>query len=50
MTPDEFTAPAAAGERPVEYASFSRRLGAALLDSLVLIIGLLLGCFGPSGF
>ena len=36
-----FTAPAPAGSRPVEYASFSRRLGAALLDSLVWIFGLL---------
>ena len=40
MSPDDFTAPASAGARPVEYASFGRRLGAALLDSLVLIIGL----------
>ncbi|HEY8638924.1 MAG TPA: CPBP family glutamic-type intramembrane protease [Solirubrobacterales bacterium] len=39
MTPDDFTAPAPATARPVEYASFGRRLGAALLDSLVLIIG-----------
>jgi membrane protease YdiL (CAAX protease family)/uncharacterized RDD family membrane protein YckC len=38
VTPEEFTAPAAAGERPVEYASFGRRLGAALLDSLVWLI------------
>jgi membrane protease YdiL (CAAX protease family)/uncharacterized RDD family membrane protein YckC len=37
---EEFTAPAPAGARPVEYASFARRLGAALLDSLVWIIGL----------
>lgn len=40
MSPDDFTAPAPATARPVEYASFGRRLGAALLDSLVLIIGL----------
>jgi membrane protease YdiL (CAAX protease family)/uncharacterized RDD family membrane protein YckC len=40
VSPEEFTAPAPAGERSVEYASFARRLGAALLDSLVLIIGL----------
>jgi len=38
VSPDDFTAPASAGARPVEYASFGRRLGAALLDSLVLII------------
>jgi uncharacterized protein len=37
---EEFTAPAPAGARPVEYASFARRLGAALLDSLVWIIAL----------
>ncbi len=37
---EEFTAPAPAGSRPVEYASFARRLGAALLDSLVWVIGL----------
>jgi uncharacterized protein len=37
---DEFTAPAPEGRRSVEYASFSRRLGAALLDSLVWIVGL----------
>ena len=41
MSADDFTAPASAGTRPVEYASFGRRLGAALLDSLVLIIGLI---------
>ncbi len=40
MNPDDFTAPAPATTSPVEYASFGRRLGAALLDSLVLIIGL----------
>jgi membrane protease YdiL (CAAX protease family)/uncharacterized RDD family membrane protein YckC len=37
---DEFTAPAPEGQRSVEYATFSRRLGAALLDSLVWIVGL----------
>jgi membrane protease YdiL (CAAX protease family)/uncharacterized RDD family membrane protein YckC len=37
---EEFTAPAPAGTRPVEYATFGRRLGAALLDSLVWIVGL----------
>jgi membrane protease YdiL (CAAX protease family)/uncharacterized RDD family membrane protein YckC len=36
----EFTAPAPAGALPVEYASFARRLGAALLDSLVWIVGI----------
>jgi membrane protease YdiL (CAAX protease family)/uncharacterized RDD family membrane protein YckC len=36
----EFTAPAPARTRPVEYASFARRLAAALLDSLVWIIGI----------
>jgi uncharacterized protein len=36
----EFTAPAPASTRPVEYASFARRLAAALLDSLVWIIGI----------
>jgi CAAX protease family protein len=46
-TPD-FTAPAPAGSRPVEYASFARRLGAALLDSLVWIIGLLF--FNPAAY
>ena len=40
MNPDDFTAPAPATASPVEYATFGRRLGAALLDSLVLIIGL----------
>jgi hypothetical protein len=40
VSADDFTAPAPATARPVEYASFGRRLGAALLDSLVLIIGL----------
>ena len=40
MNGDEFTAPAPEGQRSVEYASFSRRLGAALLDSLVWIVGL----------
>lgn len=45
MSPEEFTAPAPAGSGPVEYASFARRLGAALLDSLVWIIGL--GFFNP---
>jgi membrane protease YdiL (CAAX protease family)/uncharacterized RDD family membrane protein YckC len=45
---DEFTAPAPAGARPVEYASFSRRLGAALLDSAVWIIGLIF--FNPFVF
>jgi membrane protease YdiL (CAAX protease family)/uncharacterized RDD family membrane protein YckC len=40
MSPVEFTAPAPAGARPVEYASFGRRLGAALLDSAVWIVGL----------
>jgi membrane protease YdiL (CAAX protease family)/uncharacterized RDD family membrane protein YckC len=39
VSADDFTAPAPATARPVEYASFGRRLGAALLDSLVLIIG-----------
>ncbi len=38
---EEFTAPAPAGTSPVRYASFARRLGAALLDSLVWIIGLI---------
>jgi membrane protease YdiL (CAAX protease family)/uncharacterized RDD family membrane protein YckC len=37
---DVFTAPAPEGQRSVEYASFSRRLGAALLDSLVWIVAL----------
>jgi CAAX protease family protein len=37
---EEFTAPAPAGTSPVQYASFARRLGAALLDSLVWIVGL----------
>jgi membrane protease YdiL (CAAX protease family)/uncharacterized RDD family membrane protein YckC len=36
----EFTAPAPAESSPVEYASFARRLGAALLDSLVWLVGL----------
>ncbi len=40
MSAEEFTAPAPAGARPVEYATFGRRLGAALLDSLVWIFGL----------
>lgn len=40
MSPEEFTAPAPAGATAVEFATFGRRLGAALLDSLVLIIGL----------
>lgn len=40
MSSEEFTAPAPSGALPVEYATFGRRLGAALLDSLVLIIGL----------
>jgi uncharacterized RDD family membrane protein YckC len=40
MSPDDFTSPAPADTAAVEYASFGRRLGAALLDSLVLIIGL----------
>jgi membrane protease YdiL (CAAX protease family)/uncharacterized RDD family membrane protein YckC len=40
VSPEEFTAPAPAAARPVEYASFGRRLGAALLDSLVWVIGL----------
>jgi membrane protease YdiL (CAAX protease family)/uncharacterized RDD family membrane protein YckC len=40
VTPAEFTAPAPEGSRPVEYASFGRRLGAALLDSAVWIVGL----------
>jgi uncharacterized RDD family membrane protein YckC len=43
----EFTAPAPADASPVEYASFSRRLGAALLDSLVWIIAI--GFFNPVG-
>lgn len=38
---EEFTAPAPADARPVEYASFARRLGAALLDSLFWIIAIL---------
>lgn len=38
---EEFTAPAPTGTSPVEYASFARRLGAALLDSLVWILGLI---------
>jgi membrane protease YdiL (CAAX protease family)/uncharacterized RDD family membrane protein YckC len=46
VSAEEFTAPAPAGARAVEYASFARRLGAALLDSLVLIIGLT-WLFGP---
>jgi membrane protease YdiL (CAAX protease family)/uncharacterized RDD family membrane protein YckC len=40
VSADDFTAPAPATASPVVYASFARRLGAALLDSLVLIIGL----------
>ena len=40
MSEAEFTSPAPAGSSPVEYASFARRLGAALLDSLVWIVGL----------
>jgi membrane protease YdiL (CAAX protease family)/uncharacterized RDD family membrane protein YckC len=40
-----FTAPAPAEARPVEYASFGRRLGAALLDSAVWVVGLSL--FNP---
>jgi CAAX protease family protein len=36
----EFTAAAPPGERPVEYASFGRRLLAALMDSVVWILGL----------
>jgi uncharacterized protein len=40
VSANEFTAPAPAASRPVEYASFGRRLGAALLDSLVWLIGL----------
>jgi CAAX protease family protein len=40
MSTSEYTAPAPAESRPVEYATFSRRLGAALLDSLVWIVGL----------
>jgi membrane protease YdiL (CAAX protease family)/uncharacterized RDD family membrane protein YckC len=40
VSADDFTAPAPATASPVEYATFARRLGAALLDSLVLIIGL----------
>jgi membrane protease YdiL (CAAX protease family)/uncharacterized RDD family membrane protein YckC len=38
VSASEFTAPAPPGAETVEYASFSRRLGAALLDSLVWII------------
>jgi membrane protease YdiL (CAAX protease family)/uncharacterized RDD family membrane protein YckC len=45
---DEFTAPAPAGALPIEYASFGRRLGAALLDSAVWIIGLIF--FNPFVF
>jgi membrane protease YdiL (CAAX protease family)/uncharacterized RDD family membrane protein YckC len=37
---NDFPAPAALDSRPVEYASFARRLGAALLDSLVWALGL----------
>ena len=48
MIGDEFTAPAPAGARPVEYASFGRRLTAALLDSAVWIIGLIF--FNPFVF
>ena len=48
MIGDEFTAPAPAGALPVEYASFGRRLGAALLDSGVWIIGLIF--FNPFVF
>ncbi|MEK6277817.1 MAG: CPBP family glutamic-type intramembrane protease [Actinomycetota bacterium] len=40
MSTAEFTAPAAPGAETVEYASYGRRLGAALLDSLVWIIGI----------
>jgi uncharacterized protein len=40
VSAEEFTAPAPPGARTVEYASFARRLGAALLDSLVWIIGI----------
>jgi membrane protease YdiL (CAAX protease family)/uncharacterized RDD family membrane protein YckC len=40
LSPEEFIAPAPAAQRSVEYASFTRRLGAALLDSLVWIIGI----------
>ena len=40
MNEAEFTAPAPAASSPVEYASFARRLGAALLDSLVWLVGL----------
>lgn len=47
MNGERFTAPAPAGSSPVEYASFARRLGAALLDSLIWIIGL--GFFNPIG-
>jgi uncharacterized protein len=36
----EFTAPAPLESRPVEYASFGRRLGAALMDSAVWILGI----------
>jgi uncharacterized RDD family membrane protein YckC len=42
---DRFTAPTPAASLPVEYASFARRLGAALLDSLVWILGI--GFFNP---
>lgn len=48
MNGEPFTAPAAPGSSPVEYASFARRLGAALLDSLVWIVGLLF--FNPAAF
>lgn len=40
MSTPEFTAPAPPGAETVEYASFARRVGAALLDSLVWIVGL----------
>ena len=40
MNGDEFTAPAPEGQGSVEYATFARRLGAALLDSLVWILAM----------
>jgi membrane protease YdiL (CAAX protease family)/uncharacterized RDD family membrane protein YckC len=45
LTTEEFTAPAPADASPVEYASFARRFGAALLDSLFWII--VIGLFNP---
>ncbi len=47
MSAEEFTAPAPADASPVEYASFTRRLGAALLDSLVWFIAI--AVFNPFG-